>query len=215
LTLEAARGQELLRLLGPAGRMQEYFRELARNLEALEEEVGSVVVTSPEPGDGRTSVCIGLGAALVAEGHRVVLLDCNLDRPQLHRVFGEPNFVGLTSALESGRPVEQCGFSPFEGMVVVPTGPVMPESGALIESPAFPEAVKRLRESRDVVLLDAPVAARVLDSPVFCTGFDGILVVVHAARTSKSMARQVTDDLLDAGANIFGAVLNGGSREVR
>ncbi|MDQ2672883.1 MAG: capsular biosynthesis protein, partial [Actinomycetota bacterium] len=66
-----------------------------------------------------------------------------------------------------------------------------------------------LQEGRDLVLLDAPVAARVLRSPNLLGGFDGVLLVVHASRTPKGVARETTDDLLEAGANLLGVVLNG------
>jgi capsular exopolysaccharide synthesis family protein len=205
-----------LRLLEPAGALEIHFRDLARNLTALAGEVKSVVVTSPEPGAGRTSVCVGLGVALARDGRRAAIVDCNLGRPRLHRIFGEPNFVGLTSALEGGLPLERCGFrAGEEGLLAVPTGPVMPGSSALIESRELVQAVEGLKESREVVLLDAPVAEQVLRSEVFCTGFDGVLLVVHAARTPKTLARRVTDELLQAGANLFGAVLNGGDPGVR
>jgi Mrp family chromosome partitioning ATPase len=71
------------------------------------------------------------------------------------------------------------------------------------------EAVRGLKESRDLVLLDAPVAGRILRSPTFSGGFDGVLLVVHASRTPKSLARETTDDLLDSGVNLLGVVLNG------
>jgi Mrp family chromosome partitioning ATPase len=63
------------------------------------------------------------------------------------------------------------------------------------------------------VILDAPVARNVLRSRNFSKGFDGVLLVVHASRTSKSTARATTDDLLDAGINLLGVVLNGSSRQ--
>lgn len=229
MSLEATPDRQFIRMLEPGGAVHEHFRELAENLLALE-RAGSVVVTSLEPGDGRTSVCVGLGWALAQRGVRAALVDCNIGAPQLHRVFGEPNFVGLTSALERGKPLEDCGFlaggsgrgsgenpegDPEGSLLVVPTGPVMSGAEDLLYSPGLAEAVEGLRESREVVLLDAPVVARVLESRSLCTGFDGLLMVIHAERTPKSLARQFTDDLLESGANIFGAVLNGGGQYVR
>jgi hypothetical protein len=74
---------------------------------------------------------------------------------------------------------------------------------------ALDRAQPRAVESRDLVLLDAPVAARVLRSPNLLGGFDGVLLVVHASRTPKTVARETKDDLLEAGANLLGVVLNG------
>lgn len=186
------------------------FRDLARNLLSLTEgPVGSIVVTSPEPGAGRTSVCLGLGAALAggAEGRRAAVLDCNLDRPRLHRLFDKPNFTGLTNAISNGKSAGEYGFEVAPGLVVVPTGPVLPDAEARMKSDELVGAVRAMQE--DVVLLDGPVAGEVLDSPVLSRGFDGVLLVIHAARTPKSDAREATDNLLDAGVNLLGVVLNG------
>ena len=206
---EAARAAKVRRFLAPDPAFEGAFSALAENLLSLAGPVRSVTVTGPEAGVGRSSVCLGLGAALAAAGNRVAVLDCNLDRPHLHRLFGRSNFTGLTNALQNGRSPELYAFGAAPRLCVVPTGPVPPGSDLVAESGRLVEAVHALRETRDVVLLDAPVAERVLESPVLSGGFDGVLLVVHATRTPKSVARQVTDDLLDAGINLLGVVLNG------
>lgn len=124
-------------------------------------------------------------------------------------MLGEPNFVGLTSGLQSGKSLENYGHEIVSGFMVVPTGPVPSDPVARLESEEFVRAVRGLEAGRDLVILDAPVASRVLDSSTLSGGFDGVLLVIHASRTSKSTARRVTDDLLDAGINLLGVVLNG------
>jgi protein-tyrosine kinase len=171
--------------------------------------IRSVVVTSPEPGAGRTSVCVGLAGAVAGMGRRVGLVDCNLGEPRLHRVLGEPNFVGLTSGLEGERPLEHFGHEVAPGLLVVPTGPVPPDPASRVGHERFVAAVRSLEKGRDLVLLDGPVARGVLASPNLSEGFDGVLLVVHASRTSKSLARETIDDLLEAGTNLLGVVLNG------
>jgi protein-tyrosine kinase len=141
-------------------------------------------------------------------GHRAAVVDCNLENPQLHRMLGEPNFVGLTSGLKGNKALEQYGHEAAPGFLVVTTGPI-PSDSALLETRKFVELVRGLQDRRDLVILDAPVAGRVLRSPNLSGGFDGVLLVVHASRTSKSTARETIDDLLDAGTNLLGVVLNG------
>lgn len=210
-------GPEASWLLSPP--LGAYFDELAENFLSLPGTLSSVAVTSPEPGAGRSSVCLGLGAALARTGRRVAVLDCNVGKPSLHRHFGRPNFTGLTNALEGGRSLEDYAFEAepgaapgaepgaLPGLSIVPTGPVLPGSESRVGSRRLVDAVRA--SEYDVVLLDAPVAGEVIDSPVFSGGFDGVLLVVHATRTPKSLARQVTDDLLDAGVDLLGVVLNG------
>ena len=204
----AIKGAGAGRLLDPYSPVRRHYEDLANNLLSLGEGVKSVVVTSPEPGAGCTSACIGLGAALAGMGHRTAIVDCNLENPQLHRMLGEPNFVGLTSGLKGSKALEHYGHESARGLLVVPTGPV-PSDSALLESHKFVEIVRGLEASRGVVILDAPVAGSVLRSPNLSGGFDGVLLVIHATRTSKSTARETIDDLLDAGTNLLGVVLNG------
>ena len=185
------------------------FAALAENLGAVGRSAGSLVVTSPESGTGGTTVCLGLGAALAASGKRVAVVDCNLDRPHLHRSFGRPNFTGLTSALDGVGGAESYGFDVAWNLRVMPTGPVLPGSWALLNSPKLIGAIQALEEQRDVVLLDAPVVGEVLATPNFWGSFNGVLLVVHATRTPKGVARGFTDALLNARFNLFGVVLNG------
>jgi Mrp family chromosome partitioning ATPase len=83
------------------------------------------------------------------------------------------------------------------------------DPASILENEGVIRAVRHLRKSRDLVLLDAPVAGRVLRSPSLLGGFDGVLLVVHASRTPKDVAREAADDLLAAGGNLLGVVLNG------
>jgi protein-tyrosine kinase len=206
--LRDIRGTGARKLLDPGSPVRRHYEDLANNLLSLGGGVKSVVVTSPEPGAGCTSVCLGLGAALAGMGRRAAVVDCNLENPSLHRMLGEPNFVGLTSGLKGDRVLEHYGHEALPGLLVVPTGPV-PSDPAPLEVGKFVEIVRGLEAGRDVVILDAPVAGRVLGSPNLSGGFDGVLLVVHASRTSKRTARETTDDLLDAGTNLLGVVLNG------
>jgi protein-tyrosine kinase len=195
-------------LLDPGSPARRHYEELAGNLLRME-RAGSVVVTSPDPGAGRTSVCLGLGAAVAGMGRRAAVVDCNLENSQLHRILGEPNFVGLTSGLDDSKTLEHYGYEIIPGLLVVPTGPVLLDPASLLEDEGVRKAVRGLQKSRDLVLLDAPVAERVLRSSNLLSGFDGVLLVVHASRTPKSVARETTDDLLEAGVNLLGVVLNG------
>jgi non-specific protein-tyrosine kinase len=208
---EVTREAGVRKFLAPYSPLRPHFEELANNLRSAGDQIRSVVVTCPEAGAGCSSVCLGLGAALAGLGHRAAVVDCNLARPHLHRVLGEPNFVGLTSSLEGDKSLENSGFEVASGLLVIPTGPVPSDPATYLDNESFVEAIRSLEESRDVVLLDAPVSGGVLSSPKFSKGFDGVLLVIHASRTSKSNARAATDDLLEAGVNLLGVVLNGGS----
>lgn len=208
MSLEALSGSDALSLLDPASPTRRHYEDLAGRLLSLE-RICSVVVTSSQAGAGRTSVCVGLAGAVAGMGRRVAIVDCNLGDPQLHRVLGEPNFVGLTSGLEGDKPLENYGYEVVPGLLIVPTGPVTADPASSLEKQDFVEAVRSLEEGRDLVILDGPVADGLLASPNLSKGFDGLLLVVHASLTPKSLARETADDLLEAGTNLLGVVLNG------
>ena len=119
-------------------------------------------------------------------------------------MLGEPNFVGLTSGLRGRQKPRALRARARAGDPGRPHGPV-PSDPALLETGRFVEVVRGLEAGRDAVILDAPVAASVLRSSSLSRSFDGVLLVVHASRTSKSTARATTDDLLDAGINLLGS----------
>ncbi|MGI8651004.1 MAG: CpsD/CapB family tyrosine-protein kinase [Rubrobacter sp.] len=202
------RSPEIDLLLSEDSPVRSYYEELAINLTSLE-GVKTIVVTSPEKGDGCTSVCLGLAGAFVGLERRAAIVDCNLREPSLHTMFGEPNFVGLTSGLSGNKPLADYGHEVMPGLLVVPTGPVSPGSVAVARRRAFVEAIRGLEEGRDIVILDAPVVEEMVNTPGFARGFDGVLLVVHASRTSKQAARDATDELHEARAEVLGVVLNG------
>ena len=208
MSLGAVSGTDARALLDPGSPVRGHYEDLAGRLLSLQ-GVRSVVVTSPEPGAGRTSVCVGLAGAVAGTGRRAAVVDCNLGDPQLHRVLGGPNFVGLTSGLEGEKPLEHYGHEVAPGVLFVPTGPVPPGPALRLEHEKLIGAVRSLEKGRDLVVVDGPVAGGVLSSPNLFGGFDGVLLVVHASRTPKSLARETIDDLLEAGVNLLGVVLNG------
>src|SRR5215212_5814452 len=120
-------------LLDSGSPVRRHYEELAGNLLRME-GTGSVVVTSPDPGAGCTSVCLGLGAALAGMRRRAAIVDCNLENAQLHRMLGEPNFVGLTSALGDSKTLEHHGYEVVPGLLVVPTGPILSDPASLLEN---------------------------------------------------------------------------------
>lgn len=208
MSQEIARNEELELLFDEDSPVRSYYEELAINLISMK-GVRTIVVSSPERGAGCTSVCLGLAGAFVGLERRAAIVDCNLREPRLHTVFGEPNFVGLTSGLSGQRPLAEYGHEVMPGLLVVPTGPVSPSSVAVVRRRVFVEAIRGLERGRDIVILDAPVVEETVSTPGLARGFDGVLLVVHASKTSKQAARDAADDLYDADAEILGVVLNG------
>ena len=138
-------------LLDPASPVRRHYEALAANLLGME-GTEIVAVTSPDPGAGRTSVCLGLGAALAGMGRRAAVVDCNFENPRLHRILGEPNFVGLTSGLDDSKTLEHYGYEVIPGLLVVPTGPVLVDTVPMMENGSVKKAARRAGGRRSTPL---------------------------------------------------------------
>jgi succinoglycan biosynthesis transport protein ExoP len=169
----------------------------------------TLLVTSAGPSEGKTTVACGIATAIAQAGRRVVLLDCDMRRPRLHRIFSIPNQTGVTTAL-----IEASDMSTLAHPTVVPnlsivtTGPLPPNPAELLHSEAFAKLLATLREQFDCVVIDSPPVVPVTDAAVLSTLVDGTVVVFRAFQTTKELASRAARAIHDVGGHVVGAVLN-------
>jgi capsular exopolysaccharide synthesis family protein len=169
----------------------------------------TLLVTSAAPAEGKTTVACCIAIGMAQAGKRVVLLDCDMRRPRVHRVFGKPNDLGLTTALIDPDQADQIvRTTEVPNLSIVTTGPIPPNPAELLHSDAFARLLATLRESFDTVVIDSPPVAPVTDAAVLSTKVDGTVLVVRALQTRKDLARRATRSLRDVGGHIVGTVLN-------
>ncbi|MFQ1003406.1 polysaccharide biosynthesis tyrosine autokinase [Modestobacter sp. SSW1-42] len=167
----------------------EAFRALRVNLRHLGSESGPrvVVVAGALPGEGATTVASELAVSLARAGGRVVLVDADLRRPQVRRRLQLPDGPGLTELLTGAAQlsdvVQQWGDGP--GLAVLGAGALPADPEALLGSPAMAALLRDLRESRDVVVLDAPPLLPVVDAAVLSAQADACLLVARYGRTRR------------------------------
>jgi capsular exopolysaccharide synthesis family protein len=140
----------------------------------------------------------------------VVLVDSDLRRPMLHRLFQLRNREGLTDVLLDGEPMlngrlQETG---IENLRVMTSGPLPPNPSELLGSQKMKRVLERIEGEADVVLLDAPPLLPVTDAAVLASQADGVLVVSEAGRTRQGPLKRALLILEQAGANVLGAVLN-------
>ena len=169
----------------------------------------SLLVSSASQDEGKSTTLANLGVTFAQAGNRVVLVDCDLRRPTLHKLFGVPNDQGLTSMLladqSAALPLLD---TPVEGLRLLPSGPPPPNPSELLGSKRLEAAIARLQQEADLLLFDSPPVLAVSDAAVLARKVDAVLLVVSAGRTKRdqaSRARQVFDR---TGARILGVVLN-------
>jgi capsular exopolysaccharide synthesis family protein len=169
----------------------------------------TLLITSAGPAEGKTTVACCIAIAMAQAGQRVVLVDCDLRRPRLHRVFHKTSEVGVTTSLLNDRDLDEA-VQPTDvtNLSVLPAGPLPPNPAELLHSDRFKALLRELAQRFDRVIIDSPPAVAVTDPTVISTLVDGSLLVVRAFATTKELARQGARSLSDVGGKVAGVVLN-------
>jgi capsular exopolysaccharide synthesis family protein len=190
----------------------EALRLLRVNLQfaAVERPLRSLVISSSEAGDGKTTIATNLAIVLAQAGQKVILLDADLRRPTVHQVMDVPNRSGLTTLLIDDETDARSVLTQtrFDGLSVIPSGPQPPNPSELLASERMRRRLAQLREMADVVILDSPPVLAVSDPAILAALTDGALLVVNSARTRGAHAAQAVATLQNAGAHLLGIVLN-------
>ena len=173
-----------------------------------------IVLSSPDPGEGKTSTVSNLGIALAEIGRRVVLVDGDMRRPRLHRVFGLPGNKGLTDLLRSEIPIDQHSIDkiahPTEvpGLFVLPGGSGAVNISNLLYSARMPELLERLKAEFDTVLIDSPPMLQIPDARVLGRMADAVILVVRAGQTSRDSAVAASQRFAEDHTPVLGTILN-------
>lgn len=166
-------------------------------------------VTSPQPSDGKSTVCGNLAVSIAQSGTKVVLVDADFRRPSIHRLFGVDNSVGITSVLKgAAEPSEALQSTQIENLSLVPCGPVPANPAELLMSRAFEEYLQVLRQQFEVVLIDTAPVLAVTDPVNVAQRADGVLLVVRLTRGVRDSSRSAIDALKSVGVNVTGIIVN-------
>lgn len=203
----------LVTVLKPRSPDAEAFRSLRTNLRfsVLRKPHASLLITSAHPGEGKSSVAANLAVAIAQSGQNVVLLDADLRRPSLHRFFGLPNSLGMTSLLlDDQLTVEDAlqDVADVPGLKVLTTGPLPPNPAEVLESPDLTALMARLRDGADAVIVDSPPLLVVTDAAILAGKADGTVLVVDSCTTRTDAARRAIAVLEKIGVTPVGAVVN-------
>lgn len=207
----------LITLSEPQGAVAEAYRGLRANLEfaALESPRRVLLVTSPGPQEGKSTVLANLAVSLAQAERRVILVDADLRRPALHQIFALKQSPGLSTMLLDRKALAQPPLqdSPLPDLKVLTSGPPPPVPGDALSSPRMEEILGALSERVDFLLLDAPPLLAVSDAAVLATRCQGVLLVLRAGHTRREHAQRARRVLEQAGARLVGVVLNGARLE--
>jgi capsular exopolysaccharide synthesis family protein len=210
----------------PAGDA-EAFRMLRANLRYfnVDREIRSVLVTSPAPADGKSTIAWNLASAAAGTGAEVLLIEADLRHPSIARVFAHMDPKrGLTTVLSGYAALEEAiqkvtihereyGSSSARVMNVLPAGPLPPNPVDLIESKRMRELVRQAQSDYDLVVIDTPPTSVVSDAIPLVKQVSGVIVVVRLGQSTREAVLHLRDQLEHLGAPTLGVVVNALSRD--
>jgi len=204
---------ELATISQPRSPAAEAFRVLATQIQIsnLDQAMKTILVTSPNPREGKSLVTANLAAAFAQRELSVVLVDADLRLPRLHVMFGLNLEKGLTDALLNGHPGKQLQAVGTENLKVLTSGTIPPNPAEVVASKRMSALLSELAGEAELVLVDSPPVLPVADASILSSGsiVDGVVLVVRAGSTRRQELRDAVENLSKAGANVLGVVLNG------
>jgi len=169
----------------------------------------TLLVTSPAPGDGKTTLASNLAIAMAQAGQRILLIDGDFRRPMQHRVFEIPDNVGLSSTLAGRTPLNDA-IKPTTtpNLHLLPCGPLPPNPSEMLNSAVFAELLKQLSTRYEHIIIDSPPVMPVADARILGAICDVTLLVLRAEKSTRKLAEHSRDSLLSVGASILGVIVN-------
>lgn len=169
----------------------------------------TILVTSGQPGEGKSTTVINTAISLAQLGASVLIIDADLRKPSAHKGFGVRRGRGLSNCLTDGVAVESAIQKlSIPNLSLLPCGPIPHNPAELISSDKMKELLKQLADRYDHILIDSPPLMYVTDPVILSTLVDGVILVVHGGRSTRDAVCQSRTLLANVGANIFGVVLN-------
>jgi capsular exopolysaccharide synthesis family protein len=170
---------------------------------------GVFLVTSANPGEGKTTTVANLAASLAQNGGKVLAIDADLRRPTMHQIFGVSKVPGLTDLIVGGCQASAAIKSTrFKDLQTLPCGYIPPNPTELLGSASFREVIRALRTHYEWVLIDTPPILAMADTPVLAPFVDGAILVVGAEQSSRTAVQRAVEQIVSVGGKITGVVLN-------
>lgn len=196
----------------PLSREAEVFRSLRTSLfmTANRDSLKVIACTSPNQGDGKSTLIGNLAVSIAQAGRRVLVVDCDLRRPRVHTVFGVDNSVGLTDVLTgAAEPSDAVQATEVNKLWVLPCGPIPAIPAEMLESSAFRDFLELAREQYDFVLLDTAPVLAVSDPCIVAPQADGVMLILRVSKDSRPQVIKSVEMLTGVDVNLLGTVING------
>lgn len=207
----ASNGESLVTVSDFRSSSAEAFRTLRTNLifSQAVQSLRTIVITSPSPQDGKTTTAANLAVTFAQQGMRVLIVDCDLRRARLHKLFHAPREPGLTQLMLGQATQDQVVQSTMvDNLSFLPAGTHPPNPSELLGGPQMRATLERLGREYDILILDTPPIHAAADALILGSQSDGVILVLRAGHTDRQVAQDAVQRLSALGVRVVGAVLN-------
>ncbi|MCX7846440.1 MAG: polysaccharide biosynthesis tyrosine autokinase [bacterium] len=195
----------------PKGTVAEAYRAIRTNiLFSSDRQIKCIVVTSSGPGEGKTTTAVNMAHVMARAGDRTLLIDGDMRRPRIHKIFGIDGSVkGLSNYLVGNADErEACYRTTVPLLDVMVSGPIPPNPVELLNSPRLLSLITYARDHYDRIIIDTPPAIAVTDPAILSRLADAVILTVHGGRAHRDVVKRAIEVLRNVGGQIIGAILN-------
>lgn len=204
--------KSLISINEPKAPASEAYRMIRTNLEYTSiDRVNKVMLfTSAKTKEGKTTTIANLAITLAHSKHKVLLIDCDLRKPRIHKLFEIPNRLGITNLIVNNAKEEDVihEVAEIENLNVITSGPIPPMPSELLSSDRMEDILANLKDEYDYILIDSPPVLSVTDAMVLSGIVDGVVLVVAAGQTPIEAIKTSQKSLEKVKANILGVILS-------
>ncbi|WP_392486719.1 CpsD/CapB family tyrosine-protein kinase [Haloimpatiens sp. FM7315] len=193
----------------PKSPVAEAFRTLRTNIQysSFDKRMKTILVTSAGPGEGKSTTCANLALTIAETSKKVLLIDCDLRKPTMHKKFKVSNEKGISDFLVGDVDLEEALKKYKENLYIMTSGTIPPNPSEMLASNKLKTFLEDMEDKFDYILIDSPPVLAVTDAQILSTIADGVIMVVASGQTAKEMSQKAKELLLKVKANILGVIL--------
>lgn len=202
----------LISVINPKSIISEQFRVVRTNLEfaIVDKDLKSFLITSLVPDSGKSTISSNLAATFAAQRKRVLLVDTDMRKPTIHKIFRLRNNEGLSTLITSkeAKVTEYVEKTEYENIFVLTSGATPPNPAELISSKRMEQLIEEMEQLFDLVIFDTPPVLAVADSQILSSKVDGTLFVMRKGVDTKEQVQIAVERMSAVNANVLGVIYN-------
>ncbi len=204
--------KDIITYENPKSPIAEAFRTLRTNIQfsSIDKTVKTIVITSPGPGEGKSTISVNTAVTMAQSEKKVLLIDCDLRKPKVHTFFKLHNGQGLTNILVEDVKCKDVVHETdlARGLYVLTAGPIPPNPAELLGSNKMKNFIEDMKNEHDYIILDSPPVGMLTDAAILSTIADGTILVCAVGQANIEATKGAKALLDKVNANILGVVLN-------